>query len=367
MLVITEEGRGGGAIGRIRLIAAALKGKAETIVLAPDSAPKYISSLQEKYIKAVAIKMHPLSTNPMFLLKYIIWFLPELWSITRVIKKVKPDLVHCNSSWQIKGILAARMMGVRSVWQMNDTYQPKPVLFFFRILSHLPTAFIYASTKTKEYYSRASTRRDHKKEKVIQAPVVRKKTKTERTHQLNKSTTKLILVGYINHHKGIDILIRALAQLEDLSISCDIVGPVLGTRADYKKGLDELAEEKGVRLNYLGYQKVDEQLFEGYDFYCCSSRREASPMSVWEALSYGIPIISNPVGDIAQVVADHQCGIVADDISATSLAEAIREAITLDQASYDLMSKACYKASELFDHDDIAEQYLSFYSEVISA
>jgi len=367
VLVITEEGRGGGAIGRIRLIADALQGKIVTTVLAPRSADKYISTLRKKNINVETARMHPLSTDLIFILKYVIWFFPELWKISRIIKKVNPDIVHCNGSWQIKGILAARIMGVKSIWQMNDTYQPKAVLFFFKLISRLPFAFIHASARTKEYYHQVSSALNTVKEKVIQAPVIRQKLKSKRDHQLNKGPLKLILIGYINHHKGIDILIEALSTLDVSEVVCDIVGPVLGTRADYKKGLDELSEKHAVELKYLGFQRVDANLFEGYDFYCCSSRREASPMSVWESLSYGVPIISTPVGDVSQVVEEYTCGVMAEDISPEALAVAIKKALTIDQDSYDAMSTESFKASELFDHQEIAAQYLSFYTEVISA
>ena len=127
-----------------------------------------------------------------------------------------------------------------------------------------------------------------------------------------------------------------------------------------------MSKEYGVKLNYLGYQKVDADLFDQYDFYCCSSRREASPMSVWEALSYGVPIISNPVGDVAHVVEEYACGFMAKEISSDALADAIREAYLIDQSTYDAMSTQSLRASALFDQQEIAAQYLSFYTEVIS-
>ena len=367
VLVVTEEGRGGGALGRIRLVADALQGKIETIVLAPSSADKYINSLESLNIKTYSTNLHPLSSNFVYFLKYLIWFIPEIWSICNIIKDVRPDLVHCNGSWQIKGILAARVMGIKSIWQMNDTYQPKPVLYLFKLLGYLPTAFIHASTRTRTYYNAISTALANKIERIIQAPVVKQITIQNRPHVFQRSPLRLILVGYINPHKGIDILIEALSFIASFEVECDIVGPVLETKSDYKRELDMLATAKGVKLNFLGFKKVDHNLFKGYDFYCCSSRREASPMSVWEALSYGLPVISTPVGDIAEIVAEYKCGYMATDLTPEALAGAIKAAQVVDQVTYDKMSQASLKASALFDHQKIAEQYLSFYSEVMSA
>jgi len=67
------------------------------------------------------------------------------------------------------------------------------------------------------------------------------------------------------------------------------------------------------------------------------------------------------------VVEEFGCGIVARNISPHALAEAIRKALLIDQPLYDKMSTQSYKASSLFDHREIAAQYLHFYTEVISA
>jgi len=233
------------------------------------------------------------------------------------------------------------------------------------VLAELPTAYIYASDKTKEYYSNIKSSLFQKTSTVIQAPVFLDRSIKERKHQLEKTPLRLVLVGYINHHKGIDILIQALSHYTRDEVTCDIVGPVIGTRADYKKGLDDLADRLGIELNYLGFQKITAELFEGYDFYCCSSRREASPMSVWEALSFGLPVIGTPVGDIQRIVSQYGCGLAVESISSEALVKAIADARGLGQAAYDGMSRNSLEAAKLFDHQEIADQYLRFYTKVI--
>lgn len=367
VLVVTEEGRGGGALGRIRMIAEELNDKIETVVVAPSSAAVYIKSLEDKGIRVIPIAMNPLNTIPKWFIRYVISFIPEIWGIIGIIKREKPHVVHCNGSWQIKGIIAAKWTGTKCIWQMNDTYQPKAVLFFFKMLSGLPDAYFYASHATKAYYTKVSQRLIKKVSKIIQAPVKRKEQIVVREHQLENSPLRLVLVGYINHHKGLDILMNALHKIDERQVVCDVVGPVLSTRAKYKKGLDKLAAKTGVVLNFLGYQDVNSALFDGYDFYVCSSRREASPMAVWEAMTNGLPIISTPVGDIAEIVGKNHCGLVAKDISSEALSAVISEAIMVDQKTYDFWSVNCIKTAALFDHQNIAEQYLEAYTEIIRA
>ena len=103
VLVITEEGRGGGALGRIKLIAEELQGQIHTTVLAPSSAENYIKKLKRVDIHVVSTRLTPLTTNFSLFLKYVLFFPFEVWSIRSIVKEVEPDLVHCNGSWQIKG------------------------------------------------------------------------------------------------------------------------------------------------------------------------------------------------------------------------------------------------------------------------
>ena len=367
VLVITEEGRGGGALGRIRLIAEELKNKIETVVVAPSSASVYIKSLEDKGIRVIPIAMNPLNTIPKWFFRYVVNFVPEIWGIIGIIKREKPHAVHCNGSWQIKGIMAAKWTGTKCIWHMNDTYQPRAVLFFFKMLSGLPSTYFYASHATKAYYANVSQKLLKKASRVIQAPVKRKELIVVRDHQLENKPIRLVLVGYINHHKGLDILMNALNKIDQRQVVCDVVGPVLSTRAKYKEGLDELSARTGIELNYLGYQDINSTLFRGYDFYICSSRREASPMAVWEAMTHGLPIISTPVGDIADIVGKNQCGLVAKYISSEALSAVISEASKVDQETYNLWSANCIKTAALFDHQNIAEQYLQAYTEIISA
>jgi glycosyltransferase involved in cell wall biosynthesis len=47
-------------------------------------------------------------------------------------------------------------------------------------------------------------------------------------------------------------------------------------------------------LNKKGIKKI----LSNSDLYLCLSKYESSPMSVWEAMSYSLPILSTNVGDL---------------------------------------------------------------------
>ena len=56
---------------------------------------------------------------------YIILFPFEVIKLALILKKKKFDLVHVSGgSLHNKGIFAAKLAGVKVIWELNDTYSP---------------------------------------------------------------------------------------------------------------------------------------------------------------------------------------------------------------------------------------------------
>lgn len=365
VLNISEEGRGGGAIGRIRIIANELKGRINTIIVVPKGSEKYVQSLERLNLNYKEVGLHPMTKDPWGALLYLAFFVPEIISLIRLMRKEKPDVVHCNGSWQIKGVIASKLAGIPAYWHMNDTYQPQFVEGLFKLLSKLPSGYVYASERTKSYYQSISERiKNRTSSIVLVAPVDRNLLSP--IVRSRSSPVRLLMIGYINIHKGIELLIEAASLLKDEEIIIDIIGPVLESQSSYKSSLDLLMKEHDVsNVSFLGYQKIDTELLSKYHYYICSSIREASPMAVWESLASGLPIISTDVGDVKEVIEKNSCGVISEKLNGESLAKAIRTLIGQTEEEYKEMSKNAVIASDTFDKEQVAKAYLSFYKKVI--
>lgn len=365
VLNISEEGRGGGAIGRMRIIANALKDEIETIIVIPKGSKKYVESLEKLNLSYREISLHPMTTDLKGAVLYFLFFIPEVIALARFFSKEKPHVVHCNGSWQVKGIIAARLVGVPSLWHMNDTYQWSFVEYLFKALSWLPTGYIYASEKTKRYYLSLSKRIEKKIfSAVIVAPVDRSTIKP--IIRKRKCPLKFLLIGYINIHKGIELLLHAASQFKEEEIQIDVIGPILSTRKTYVDTLFLLQKELKVsNVSFLGYQNINTELLSKYHYYICSSIREASPMAVWESLASGLPIVSTDVGDVKSVVERYKCGVISKKLNGSSLAEAIKRIVSQTEDEYQEMSKQAVLASVTFDKEEVAKDYFRFYKEVI--
>ena len=136
-----------------------------------------------------------------------------------------------------------------------------------------------------------------------------------------RPVTKILYCGKIRHAKGTFDLIRAFGDLPlSLRQSTELViagdGEVEAAR--------DLAEKLNVKEQVQLPGWVDEihreKLLDEADIFTLPSYFEGLPMSILEAMSAGLPIVSTNVGGIPDIVADRHNGFLVDagDISALS-------------------------------------------------
>ncbi len=152
------------------------------------------------------------------------------------------------------------------------------------------------------------------------------------SQQLRKSIgvpidSKLILsVGELNKNKNHEIVIRALAEINDVTVHYAIAGT--GELHDY---LETLAEELGVseRVHLLGYRTDVAELYKAADLYIHPSLREGLPVSVMEAIASKTPVICSNIRGNVDLVSENSLFDPRDVHQAT---EKIRLYITSDSA-----------------------------------
>ena len=105
----------------------------------------------------------------------------------------------------------------------------------------------------------------------------------------------LFSVGELNENKNHQIIVKALAKLDNPNIHYAIAG--VGDKKDY---LLNLAKELGVseQLHLLGYRKDIPELNHCADIFCFPSKREGLGIAAIEAMACGLPIITSNVHGI---------------------------------------------------------------------
>ncbi len=334
VLNVVEDGRFGGPHRRIIDVATRLRDEGiETTVLYPRKRSEaFERELQRRQIPCRALRMHGLRRAIPSVLEYALWFVPETCSVARAVRQGGFHMVHCNGSWQWKGLLAGKIAGARTIWHLNDTRENRFLGVAFRVLSRLTCdAYIVASSRILNRLPAhlRATRRIVE----IQAPVDTEFFDAEKgspNAELRQNSVagwaNIVTVGNVNPAKGLEYFIEMAAILNRRrdNLRYYIVGDWFAERRAYHESLVALCERLGVHnVSFVQGTTDVRPYLKGADLYVCSSVHEASPIAVWEAMSMARAIVSTDVGDVRRFLRDGEDGLVVPVRDATALAAGV--------------------------------------------
>jgi len=316
---IIEEGRMGGPQMDILRVTAATKqlGVDTTVLLPLNNSDYFVSALEEKSIPYVLLPLTTLQKSPRQIFWYLINFIPELVNLLFTIKTINPDIVHVGGgSWQIKGVLAAKLVRKKVIWHLNDTKTPWILKLQFNLLRPLADSFIVAGYRVRDYYlENIPLNKIHN----ISAPVdceLFDKNIVDNKRQENNShrIIRVVTVANVSPVKGLEFFLQAASELNkvcDNPIEFRIIGSVNSSQKVYFDKLLSMKEEYSLgNLSFI--QGVDDVRSElaAADIYFCSSISEASPTSVWEAMAMSKAIVSSDVGEVDDMIVDGESGFI---------------------------------------------------------
>ncbi len=120
------------------------------------------------------------------------------------------------------------------------------------------------------------------------------------------------------YHKGLDLLIEAVKNIKDELLKRNVIINIYGN-AYYKKNLNYLINqiEKNKLEKILKYHgRVDgeekEEVLRESDIFILTSRFEGFPMSVLEALSYGLPCILTEGTNMKSMIKKYNSGWICE-------------------------------------------------------
>ena len=119
------------------------------------------------------------------------------------------------------------------------------------------------------------------------------------------------------------------------------------------------------RVLFMGAQTPDSmpEILNCADVLVLCSLYEGSPTTIKEALACGVPVVTAPVGDVAQIIRNNMVGrIVPKDIDQYS--RAIVEFLSKEEQ--ESTRRECVKAASEFGFDQIGAQTVKVYEDLLS-
>ncbi len=316
-------------------------------------------------LQALGIKVHHLSA-----LVHAISPLQDFKAITslcRMIKKINPEVVHLHSTkagWI--GRISSFLAGKKTIftvhgWCFTEGLSRKRRMvgiIIEKLLANITDRIICVSDYDKNLALKYQVADSSKMITIYNGVDVQKKS-LESSLIRDTSRVNVMMVARFSEPKDQETLIRALQYLDE-HIHMYFVGdgPKL---ASVKKMVQKMNVEN--RVYFLGQQDDVQSLLYFADIFVLSSKYEALPISIIEAMKVGLPVIATNVGGVKELVIHGSNGFLFAVQDAEDLAVRIAqlaEDIEL-RKRMGLKSKHCFQAN--FTLDKCIEETNKVYQE----
>ncbi|TMP50784.1 glycosyltransferase family 1 protein [Pseudoalteromonas sp. S201] len=177
-------------------------------------------------------------------------------------------------------------------------------------------------------------------------------------------TCNFTFMGELSERKGIKDLIHAFAKSENDNARLLVAG-----NGDVDS-LVTLCSEIGIseKVEFLGWinkeQKLD--LLARTDVVVLPSYAEGLPMSILEAMSVGLPVITTPVGAVEDAITHNEHGLLVNPGNIAQISSALSELAQSSDKRTQLGEAAKVKFLKCFKDDVVAKTLSDYYQQLIT-
>lgn len=326
-----------------------------------------VEGLQQQFAQA-GIPLHVLGLNR---LGQWLLLLPRLLGL---VWRIRPHIIH---GWQHHGNLFATLAwllaGCRPHlwWGIHHTpeqatlerAQHALVIRLGRWLSSLPEYIIYVSQRSLQRHTELGY--DVRRARVIANGIavdtaIDPAGSRSRVRQELAIPPDALLIGSLTRHvpeKDIPNLLAAIRLFQQQGGQAHflLAGEGMGS---YNPALPTLLADlpEPGRVHLLGVRSDAARLIAALDVATLSSRREAFPLFLAEAMAAGVPCVATDVGDVAVCVAD--TGLIVPVGDAAALAQAWGKLLHLEPAQRQVLGeRARQRVVAHFSLDAVVDAY----------
>lgn len=289
-----------------------------------------------------------------------------VWKLARLFREARCDVVQTHMFWpNLYGCIAARLAGVPVVitTEHGENHWKKPIHRWLErhIISRLANYRYCVSGAI------LAARRDLDKVPAKKLRVIANGTPVpDAPAQLWQNDVPVIgsvgrFVTQKDYLKFVDIIAELRRQGHEVTGCLVGDGPEMPV---IKNRIAERALEKFVELP--GMVTETEPWFRRFDIYAITSNQEGQPVSLLEAMSYGLPIVSTNVGAISATLESGQEGLVIPAQELSDLVQAIGRFLDDKKFANTCAANARQRIIRDFSIAAIAAQYEACFRDLLA-
>lgn len=264
-----------------------------------------------------------------------------------VIVEQSPQIIHTHGyKADVLGLAAARLAHIPVVGEISGWLflKQRPLIRFYEWMDVQALKQMDRTIVLADYYRRLIRHMGFRAERIRvipsgidQAKLCLQAGKIIFRQSLNVPdyTPTVGMLTRLSFEKGVDVFLRCMRYVLRLYPSAQ--GIIFGNGPELPK-LTEAAQQMGIEKNIIwaGYVQESVDALLALDVVVQSSRIEALPQTLMEAMALGKPVVTTEVGGCPELVVDQETGFVVP---------------TFDEEA--LASRICY----LFAHPDLARKF----------
>lgn len=246
----------------------------------------------------------------------------------RLIKLLKPDVIHANSSKA--GVIAALAGFTARVPVVYTAHgfvfsEPLPPImrWFYRMTERVASGFRKLTIAVSDFdRNLALTYHITTPNKIVTihngiAPIILlSRTEAQNSLQLSPTDFNIGTVANHYHNKGLDMLIAVMAELKHTTpFHLTIIG-----NGPERANLEDQIKKLGLRTKVTLYSPTPpaSKYLSAFDLFVFPSRKEGFPLAILEALQAGLPILATRVGGVSEALGE--AGVLVEPNAQTLLA-----------------------------------------------
>lgn len=273
--------------------------------------------------------------------------------INIILKHSNKDIIY-YSYWHNNGTLAAALLKKKNdifvsrihgydLYKFRNKYNYQP----YKVQVDSIIDKIYFISKIgMEYYMNNFSSGEHANKYIISYLGVENNNTFKNVTKISNKV-RIISCSMNIKLKRINYIIKALSQIDNISISWEHIGDGPELENNIKYATELLNNNTNIEYKFLGRMNnediINYYFNNDFDCFISASETEGLPVSMMEAFSAGLPVISYDVGGVSELVDDKTGYLISDINRYECLCESIIKLNKLNQEEFQLMRLSAYK------------------------